>query len=69
MKKTLFIKKNGDEFYKELTKEQRRQKIISFEEVKKSTAMEVAKDPMLLFGSAVKYKRFVEAGFLSFKEI
>jgi hypothetical protein len=69
MKRTLFIKKNGEEFYKELNKEQRRQKVISFEEVKKSTAMQVARDPMLLFGSVVKYKRCVEAGFLSFKEI
>jgi hypothetical protein len=69
MKRTLFIKKNGAEFYKELSKEERRQKVISLEVQKKTTAMQVAKDPMLLFGSAVKYKRCVEAGFLSFKEI
>lgn len=69
MKRTLFIKKNGDEFYKELSKEERRQKVISLEEQKKATAMQVARNPMLLFGNIVKYKRCVEAGFLSFKEI
>lgn len=69
MKRTLFIKKNGHEFYKELSKEDRRKKVLSLDEVKKATAMQVAKNPMLLFGDDIRYKRCVEAGFLSFKEI
>jgi len=63
--KTLFVKKSGEEFYRELTREERKRAIIMISE--RMSLSQVTKDPLSLLGEK-KYKRVVQAGHLSFVE-
>jgi uncharacterized protein (DUF58 family) len=64
--KTLFIKKSGEEFYRELDREERRRSVITIRE--RLSLSKVTSDPLELLKEK-RYKRVVLAGDLSFKEI
>ena len=64
--KTLFVKKSGEEFYRELSKEERKRTVITIQE--RLSLSEVTSDPMALL-KGKQYKRVVLAGHLSFEEI
>lgn len=64
--KTLFVKKNGEEFYKELSREERKRAVITIQE--RISLSEVTSDPLALLNGK-RYKRVVLAGHLSFEEI
>jgi len=63
--KTLFVARDGREFYRELTREERKRTVIMISE--RMSLSQVTKDPLSLLGEK-KYKRVVQAGHLSFVE-
>ena len=64
--KTLFVRKNGEEFYRDMSKEERRQAVVTLQE--RLSLSEVTSDPLSLL-KGKQYKRVVLAGHLSFEEI